>query len=149
MPYKNKEDRRKYAADYVKIWRSNPENKKKQDERRKELRDNDMYGYRDKWNKYYAENKERIISKTVEYQTLKPEVKKKSFNKAKLLGKGIEKGIKERRELYNGYVYSLLRKELKVDNNFLDNNPLIVEAKKIYIKIKRKTWKRKSKRLQT
>src|SRR6478752_6976896 len=134
MPYKDKNIARIKAAEGAARRRKNPEYVAKQNARRKELRDKNLYGYREKWDKYYAANKERIIKATVAYQKIKPEVKQKSFEKAKALGKPIAKGIKERRELSMGYVYDLIRTEFKVDNSFIQEHPEIVEAKKLIIK---------------
>jgi hypothetical protein len=105
MTYSSKEKRNAY----VRAYRLN--NKARIAAQRKALRDSNVTGYRDKYNTYYAANRETIIKRTQEYQKRRPEVKKASNEKAKRLGKGIQKGLKDRRQLKPAYIKALIRCE--------------------------------------
>lgn len=144
MPYKDAETRRIKGAENQRRYRRNPDFVLKLKKRRKEIRDSNIYGYREKYREYYAANKEAILKRTNEYRKRNPQVTAKAIEKSKRLGKGIAKGIKEREELYDGYVYALLRKEYGVDNDFLNKNKIFVELKKIILKIKRYESKSKN-----
>lgn len=92
---------------------------------------------RKKWSKeYYKKNKERILLRTKIYSNNNPNIKIKSQNKAKELGKIIRKSKKERDSLSNAYISALIREE-KSDKSIemKQAEVLIYRLKKIIKKI--------------
>lgn len=111
MPYKNIEDKRKNNREGMKRWRSNPENLARQKQRRKELRQLKIDEIKKKEHEYYENNKSYILKRSKEYQARKPEVRRRAQEKAKVAGKGIMKGKKEREILSPAYISAQIRKE--------------------------------------
>jgi hypothetical protein len=105
MAYLSKDKRNAYARAYKE------KNKARIAAQRKALRDSNATGYRDKYNEYYAANKEKIIERTLEYQKSHPEVRKKSQERAKKQSKGVRKGLKDRQQLKPAYIQALIRCE--------------------------------------
>lgn len=132
MPYKDKEKLKKYHRERMRLWRSNPDNKKKQNERRNYLRNKELNSVKEYEKEYYNKNKVHILNRCKEYNNTHPEVRKKSQQKAIVLGKSIEKGKKQRHNLSEGYISAQIRKEKS--NKSIDEKKreiLIYRIKKI------------------